>query len=281
MENAEGPKSTGSKFIGALALTFSALLMSTLSIFVRNIHADSLSVTFFRFSSALIFVILFLLVKKQIPAVRNRLMFVLALFNLSTVVCYITAIQKVEVATAALLLYMAPIYVLPVARLMGERIERETWIAIPLGIFGLYLMLTPYAELNAGLVAGILSGLSYAAVIVLIKLLSDQTPTEITFFNLLIGSAALLPWAIANFPGFGEVGVNWVVGLGLIPTAIPFILFAYGVQHVKVQTAPIFALIEPLSASVIGFVVFGESLAVQQIIGGAMILSSISLAWRA
>jgi|Deesub1362A_J573_1020465.scaffolds.fasta_scaffold00922_5 drug/metabolite transporter (DMT)-like permease len=269
---------------GAIALTISGLMMSTLSIFVRNIQVDAFSMTFFRFSTALVFILAYMFITGQKPEIRDKLILLLAFFNLSTVVCYIGAIQMIEVATAALLLYMAPVYVLPVAWLVGERIERETWIAVPLGITGLYMMLTPYAEINIGLIAGLLAGLSYAAVIILIKKVSvKQTPVEITFFNLLLGSIALLPWiAMTNSTNQISLGeIPWIFGLGIIPTAIPFILFAYGVKYVKVQIAPVFALVEPLAASIIGLLVFGESLSILQIAGGALILSSISIAWRA
>ncbi len=263
---------------GEVAIVASALMMSTVSIFVRHIEGDAVSVTFLRFFSALIFVAFFSLITEQYRFKINRVLMAFALANVVTVVCYISAIQGVEVATAALLLYMAPVYVLPIAALRGERIEPKTWVAVPLGIGGLYLMLSPYAELTPALVLGVASGVAYAFVFILSKEARKKyTPVQISLFNLAFGSLVLLPHF---FVKGADYSLEWVVGLGLIPTAAPFLLFTYGIKYVKVQRAPILALVEPLSASLIGFLYFGEVLTLKQVVGAALILVSVSLAWR-
>ncbi len=264
-------------FLGGTAVATSALLMSTVSIFVRNLEGDALTITFLRFSSAFLIIAFLCLLNKEIPKI-DRTLFSLAVFNLLTVVSYISAIQNLEVATAALLLYMAPVYVIPLSILMGEKVEAKTLVAVPLGIGGLYLMLTPYAQINFGLVFGIFSGISYALVFILSKEARKyHSPLQITFLNLGFGSLVLFPYFLL----FGSISsIWWVVGLGTIPTAIPFTLFAYGIKYVKVQRAPILALVEPLSASIIGYMYFGEVLAVKQVIGAAMILVSVFIAWR-
>ncbi|WP_290597877.1 MULTISPECIES: EamA family transporter [unclassified Archaeoglobus] len=263
--------------LGSAAVATSALLMSTVSIFVRNLEGDALTITFLRFSSALLIIAFLCLLNHEIPKI-DRTLFSLAIFNLLTVVNYITAIQNLEVATAALLLYMAPVYVVPLSALMGEKVEVKTLIAVPLGIGGLYMILTPYAEINTGILFGIFSGVSYAFVFILSKeARKNHSPLQITFLNLGLGTIILLPY----FFIFGTVSnIWWVIGLGTIPTAIPFTLFAYGVKYVKVQRAPILALLEPLSAFVIGYLYFEEIMVWKQLIGAAMILSSVFIAWR-
>ena len=263
---------------GETSILISALLMSTVSIFVRNIEGDAVSITFLRFSSALLFLTIFSILSKEFPAVRDRSLIYLGIVNVSTVVCYISAIQTVQVGTAALLLYMAPVYVLPIAAVTGERIERKTWIAVPLGITGLYLMLSPYAEISLGLVLGVLSGVSYAFVFFYSKRARmKHSSFQITFFNLAFGSAILLPYFL--FRGVSG-SLPWILGLGLVPTAIPFVLFAYGIKYVKVQRAPILALVEPLSATFIGYIYFSEILTAKQIMGAMLIFASIIIAWR-
>ncbi len=263
---------------GEAAIIASALMMSTVSIFVRNIDGDAISVTFLRFSSALMFLLIFAVLTRDFPRIRDRSLILLAMANLATVVCYISAIQEVEVATAALLLYMAPVYVLPIAALSGEKIERKTWIAVPLGIVGLYLMLSPYTEIKPGLALGVLSGISYALVFFYSKKAREKhSPLQISFFNLAFGSIVLLPYFLIRGARFS---LPWVLGLGLIPTAAPFLLFTYGIKYINVQRAPILALVEPLSATLIGYLYFAEVLAAKQVIGATLILASVALAWR-
>ncbi|MCX8172122.1 MAG: DMT family transporter [Archaeoglobaceae archaeon] len=258
---------------GEFAILFSAILMGTLSIFVRNIGSDAIYVAFLRLFFATLFLLPFALLMRSEFTI-TKLHLALAFFNLLTILSYINAIQQIEVGTAALLLYTAPIYVLISEVLKGEIIERKTLISLPLGFFGLYLMLSPYTELNLGLIFGIISGVSYAFVFALTKKAKNYSSFHITFFNVLFGSLILLPYFLLNFSDFP---VLWAIGLGLIPTAIPFTLFIYGVKRVRLQIAPIIALIEPAFAIFIGFLYFGEMLSSPQIIGGIMVIVATSI----
>lgn len=254
---------------GELAILFSAILMGTLSIFVRNTGNDALFVAFLRLSFATIFLLPFAVLIKEFKI--TKLHFALAIFNLITILSYINSIQHIEAGTAALLLYTAPIYVLIFATIRGERIERKTLISLPIGLFGLYLMLSPYPELNFGLISGIVSGISYSVVFTLTKKAKDFSPFHITFFNVLFGSIILLPYFLLKL---SEFSLPWAFGLGLIPTAIPFTLFIYGVKRVKLQKAPIIALIEPVFAILVGFLYFGEILSPLQILGGILVITA-------
>ncbi|MDK2795173.1 MAG: hypothetical protein PWQ58_372 [Archaeoglobaceae archaeon] len=261
---------------GELAILFSAILMGTISIFVRNTGSDPLSVTFLRLFFATIFLLPLIVLTREKLRI-SKLLFALAFFNLLTIVSYISAIQHVEAGTAALLLYTAPIYVLIFAFLTGERIERKSIISLLLGLLGLYLMLSPYPELNLGLISGIVSGISYAVVFALTKKAKEFSSFQITFFNILFGSLLLLPYFVLNFADFS---IPWAIGLGLIPSAIPFTLLVYGIKHVKLHRAPIIALIEPLSAIVVGYIYFGEILTSKQIFGGILIILSTAISLR-
>ncbi len=263
---------------GEASILTSAILMGTLSIFVRNIHGDALSVTFLRFSFGLAFLIAFLAIFREKPKVEDSSLVLLSIANLVTIACYIAAIQGMEVGMAALLLYMAPVYVLPIAALTGEKIERITWLAVPLGIFGLYLMLTPYSSITPAMVFGIISGIAYAFVFYFSKKAREKhSSLQITVFNLAVGTAVLFPYFLLHRIHFS---IAWAAGIGFIPTAVPFVLFAYGIKYIKVQRAPILALMEPVTATIVGYLYFSEFLTLKQLIGAALILLSVSLAWR-
>lgn len=263
---------------GELAILTSAIMMSSVSIFVRNTGEDALSVTFLRLFFATIFLSFFAILSRERLAF-SKILLILAFLNLLTISSYISAIQTIEVGIAALLLYMAPIYVTAIAHALGERIEKSTLLALPLGLFGLYLMLSPYAELSIGIIFGIVSGISYAFVFTFSKKAREyHSPFQISFFNVFLGSLVLFPYFLLL--GEKTFSIPWAIGLGLIPTAIPFMLFAYGIKSVKLQKAPIIALIEPMFAVLIGYLYFGEVLNERQIIGGAMILIATAISFR-
>ncbi|MCS7118585.1 MAG: EamA family transporter [Archaeoglobaceae archaeon] len=259
---------------GELAIFFSAILMSSVSIFVRNTGEDALAVTFLRLFFATLFLFIFAFLRKEKFAF-SKILFMLALLNLITIFSYISAIQQIEVGISALLLYMAPIYVTIIAYISGEKIERTTMIALPLGFIGLYLMLSPYVEPNLGIIFGVVSGITYSLVFTLSKKAREfHSAFQISFFNVFLGSSILLPYFLLKSV---EFSLFWAVGLGLIPTAIPFMLFAYGMKHVKLQKAPLIALVEPMFAVIVGYIYFGEVLNEKQILGGTLILLSTAM----
>ncbi|MEM4747525.1 MAG: DMT family transporter [Archaeoglobaceae archaeon] len=262
---------------GEIAIFASAILMSTVSIFVRNTSEDPKLVTFLRLLFATIFLSLFAILKKE-KFVFSKILLLLAIFNLLTIFSYISAIQQIEAGIAALLLYMAPIYVTIFAYVSGEKIEKKTVLSLPLGFLGLYLMLSPYVEFNPGILFGLLSGVTYAVVFTLSKKAREiHNSFQISFFNVFFGTLVLLPYFLISSKNFS---LPWALGLGLIPTAIPFMLFAYGIKHVKLQKAPIIALVEPMFAVLVGYLYFGETLSQKQILGGAIVLLTTAINLR-
>jgi len=264
----------------AFTVVIAAILMGSLSVFVRNLPLHPLQLTFFRFFIGFIFLSIFVAITRERIAVsKPKIVAGLVIANTITVASYIAAIQQIEAATAALLLYMAPIYVIPAAYFLGERIERYSWIALPLGILGLYLMLSPYGSFSIGLFFGLISGISYAAIFILMKKIrAVMSSLQITFVYLGFSSLLLSP-SLVIFP-IQEVNILWLLGLGLIPTAIAFTLFNYGIKHCRMEQAPLFALVEPVAAGLFGFFIFGEMLTIKQLIGAALILTSVALAWK-
>jgi len=264
------------------AVVLAGILMGSLAVFVRNIPADPITITFFRLSLGAIFLLPFV---RKLKLDHPKLVLSVAIVNLATILCYIASIQMVEVATSALLLYMAPIYVTLYVWLKGEGVSKSSLIALPLAILGLYLMLTPYGRISLGIAFGILSGIFYAALFIMMKKVrAFMSSIHITFLSLAISSIVLFPVTLISF-GYGIVEIFaqryiWILGLGLIPTALAFTIFNYGIKYCKTEKAPILALVEPVSAGIFGYIVFGEVLTPKQLVGACLILLGVLLAYR-
>ena len=251
---------------GGVAVLISAVLMGTLPYFVKNINLHPFSITFIRVSFGLVFVSALMIFLKERPRVSLAL-FMLGLVNTGVVAFYISAISMLYAAFAALLLYMAPVYISMYKLFRGE-ITTVSLAVTLLGVSGLFLMLYPFGEVNAGIIFGFLSGLLYALLFTYLRRLrKNYSSLQITFSNLFVGTLLLSPFSIyvKNFEPI-------YVLLGLIPTAIPFVLLSYGMRYVKEERGAVIALIEPVVASFIGFAVFGEVLNLRQLVGAATIL---------
>lgn len=237
-----------------LTVAISAILMGSLAIFVRNLNFDPLTVTFFRMSFGLIY-LLPLMRFVRLKILGNFKVLSVAFVSLVTVFFYIASIQLIEMAISALLLYMAPIYVIISMLLMGERVERISILSLAIALLGLYLLLSPYYSLNPGIIFGIVSGLCYAGYFILAKEARKVASSiEVTFVTLMVSTCLPLPIVSFNLNAqMVHQKLPWLLGLGLIPTALPFTLLNYGIKFCKKENAPIIALIEPVSAGIFGY----------------------------
>lgn len=217
-------------------------------------------------------------VKKKFHIENIKLALLLGVINVINMLGYITAIKYIDVATAALLLYMAPIYVVPLSFLiLQEKIKQRVFPTIAIAFVGLILLLSVH-EMNGniGIIYGTIGGIACAFIFVLTKMLRERTSAiTIIFYQMAISTIILSPSILTiNFSQ-----VNWViaVGMGLIPTVLAYFCYVYGIKYCKAQEASILALFEPISVIIFGFIILKESLTLSQIIGAILILSGIAL----
>ena len=67
----------------------------------------------------------------------------------------------------------------------------------------------------------------------------------------------------------------WLVTLG---TIVPFVLSMASLRHLPAVTVGVIAMVEPVAASIVAWFWLDETLAVSQLIGGAIVLVGIVLA---
>ena len=265
---------------GVASIITAAVLMGSVAIFVRNIQMNPIQITFFRFLFGFLFLFLISIsTGRKLSFDNPRLLLTISILNVMLVSFYIAAIQLIPMGMAALLLYMAPVYVIPIAYLTGEKIEPKVFVSLPLSIIGLFLMLMPAGSLNIGVVFGFLAGLCYAFYFFVIKRLREWMPSlEITTIYLGISSLILLPCIFIQ--PIATLNFQWLVGLGLFPTAIAFTLFNFGLKYCRISEGPLLALAEPVAASVFGFIVFGETFTGIQIVGILLVLTGVGIALK-
>src|SRR5699024_10614320 len=135
-------------------------------------------------------------------------------------------------------------------------------------------------QLNS-LLFGLGSGLGYSFYSIFSKYaLKKYTSLQITLFTFLVASIALLPF----FP-YAEKGhllldlrvLSYVFGLGLLPTALAYIIYTYGLHDTEASKASILTTVEPVVATIIGISIFRETFSAIQMIGMACIIGAVIL----
>ncbi|MCS6911058.1 MAG: DMT family transporter, partial [Anaerolineales bacterium] len=129
-----------------------------------------------------------------------------------------------------------------------------------------------------GIALALGAGLSYALVTLGGRALAGRYPTLQTItLGFAVSAGLLLPFALANglVTDFPAAGWGLLIYLGVVPTALAYWLYVEGLKHTPATTSSIIALLEPLFASALAAVFFGERLEPAGWLGAALLLGAL------
>ena len=202
--------------------------------------------------------------------------------------CFFSAVPRAGVATTALLaICSAPILISVLARIfLQERITRGRLAAMTVGIIGAGLLIggAPGGKgqnFVLGCALALAAGLAYSIYAVATKgALKVSTPLGLSAITFGLAAVVLLPVLIFQ-PSLTAQTVTraWplLLYLGAIPTAAAYWLYTTGLRRVPAGSAAIAGLLEPLTATALGLLLFEEHLGMQQVAGAALLLFAMGL----
>ncbi|MFI8438976.1 DMT family transporter [Streptomyces sp. NPDC079020] len=202
---------------------------------------------------------------------------------------YFAAVQQAGLSVATVVtLGSGPVLVTVGARLLlGERAGAAGTAAVASGVVGLGLLMGGAdGSTGPGPLLGIgyalLSAVGYAGVTLLGRASGRKSSGgafESTVTGFAVGTVCLLPLALLEglLPDMEQA--VWTVALigylGAIPTALAYTLFFAGLSVVRASTVSVVALVEPLTAAVIGIAVLGEQLNALVGTGTALLMGAV------
>ncbi|MCW9708219.1 DMT family transporter [Fodinibius salsisoli] len=201
--------------------------------------------------------------------------------------CYFTAIEEVSLSVAVILLYTGPAFVTILSWIFfGEPMTRRKMGALLLTLIGcgLVIKIVPAGEQQIslfGLFVGLGSGFGYALYSIFGKhALKKYHALTVITYTFVFASAFMLPFSGPTIEASQlQSAHTWmlIAGLGLLPTALAYLLYTMGLAQIESSRASITATIEPVVATLIGVLVFKEVLTVFQLIGMILVLSAVVL----
>ena len=215
--------------------------------------------------------------------------FVLGALNFSVFWALLfVAAYRLPGGVAATLGAIQPLVVIALARLLlGAPVRGLSVVAALTGLAGVALLvLTPKAALDP---VGLAAGLGSAASMALGTVLSRrwQPPVSaltFTSWQLTAGGILLVPAALlaeAPLPTFTLVNVMGLAWLGLIGAALTYVLWFRGVARLEPAAVSSLGFLSPLSATVLGWAILGQSLSPLQLAGMGVVVGSVWLSQRA
>jgi DME family drug/metabolite transporter len=130
-----------------------------------------------------------------------------------------------------------------------------------------------------GIVGALAAGVSYAVYALVAKLLIARGAESTWTMGALFGTAALMsvPLALATDLSWlaSPDGLGTAAWLGVVTTAVAYVLFGRGLVGLSASTAATLTLAEPLTAALLGVLLLGESLGASAVAGVAVLAVAI------
>jgi len=282
---------------GALLVMMAGVLWGTTGIIVKAIYAVTtmgpVSVSLFRLLVALPFLASLVAMKRYDMSITRRELIVFAGFGFCSltvfVILYFTSFAYTTVQHAAALLYTAPAFVAVLSWIiLKENMTRAKVTAVVLSVLGALLIVGVLrggqlfsSRTQIGDWLALASGLAYSSWYIFGKVLGrNREPAVVSFVGMCFGALFLFLIAVAagalQIP-HGAVAWGLLVLLGLVPTTLAYLSYLAGLQLIDATSASVFAIIEPVTAVILGFLLLQETLSYDSLLGFALIVSSILL----
>lgn len=248
-------------------------------IFVRTLFQNGIdqpTLLFLRFSIAIIVILIaIILTDKNLLKINLKdipLFLACSVCIIGLNLCYNQSMNSIPLSLAAVLLSLAPIYVLIFAYvLFGEKITSKKIICMVLAIFGCILM-SGVLENNLGSIPifGIFSGIG-AGLLWAFYLMASKKSIEdgnhtytILFYSIIFITIALLPFTsfdqIANFISINPpLTLLFLILHSTCSFALPYILSTLSLNYMDSGVSSILLSgAEPLAALIFGLLIYSE-----------------------
>ena len=248
-------------------------------VFVRTLMAngiDSTTLLFLRFSIAILPILIAILVtdrnlfKIYLKDIPLFLVFAMCIVGLN--LCYNESMGSIPLSLAAVLLSLAPIYVLVIAYFaFREKITNKKLICMALAIFGCILMTgvleTDLSNLPVyGIIAGIGAGLFWAVYIMASKKSIENGKHT---FTILIYSIVFISIGLIPFTNFGQIThfislnpvlvIVFLIMHSTLSFALPYIFSTLSLNYIDSGISSIMLSgTEPFAALIFGLIFYSE-----------------------
>ncbi len=199
------------------------------------------------------------------------------------VMLWFFAMTRIPLAEVTAMNYLTPVYVtMGAALFLGEKMAFRRIAAVVVALIGMAVILRPgFREISSGHIAMLGTSLMLGGSYILAKaMVEDIRPSVVVAHMSIWVTIVLIPFAVAVWtpPSLRDVGVLFLIA--------SFATAGHYFMTLALQAAPV-AVTQPVTflqliwATLLGALVFHENVDAWVVIGGTLILSSVSfITWR-
>jgi drug/metabolite transporter (DMT)-like permease len=200
-------------------------------------------------------------------------------------ICYFKSMEYVSIATAGVLLYTAPTFVMLMSLfLFKEKLTASKIIALVMSFVGCALVsgIGNDSASVVGILLALASGFFYALYSIfgryaIMRGYSSWTIVFYTFMFSSVGCAFLCDWKTVTSVAFSSAKNGLLcLGLGLITGFLAYIFYSMGLERIESSKASILASLEPVVGTVLAMIFFAEFPTAPGVIGIILVLCAIA-----
>ncbi len=248
------------------------------------------SILFFRYFFAVLILGGFLLLRKQSFKVSFKqagILLVLGLLYTSSSLFLFEAYKYIASGLATTLIFLYPVLVAIIMVFLKTVPSWPVWLAISATFGGVILMTQGEAGVSlnpTGIFLSLGSALVYAFFIVIInrsKSIASIPNTLLTFYALSTGVFVfLIKVILSGTPILSGICAtsDWLnlIGLAILPTIISTATLAVATRNIGATKASVLGVFEPITAILVGTLMFGEPLTFNIILGISIAIISVT-----
>lgn len=264
-------------------------IFGTIGIFIRFIPLSASMIAFVRGVLGVAFLILAMVCTRQKPAweaIRKNLL-LLVLSGIAIGVNWVLLFESyryTSVAVATICYYLAPLFLILMSPLLGERLNLKKILCVLAAFAGMVLLsgITEGTQLHSSHLKGIFlavgAAVFYASVMLMNKKFTPIPAYDKTVVQLVFASLSIAPYLVLTnaFSLQGLTPVQWVLlaVVGIVHTGIAYTMYFGSMKNLSAHTIAIFSYLDPVLAVILSTLILREPLSLWGIFGAVLILGS-------
>ncbi|MBR4961902.1 MAG: EamA family transporter [Clostridia bacterium] len=254
-----------------------AVCFSLGGVIVKSIPWGAMSINGARSLIAGLVIFLYMKLRGH-PVVFNRSVFLGGAMMCATSALYVYANKLTTAASAIILQYTAPVFIiLFMAVFFHKKPDRWDIAAIPVIACGVICFFLDSLMGGGGSMAGNLlalaSGATYA-VVFMMKVLPGSDSLSSVFTGCILGAIIGIPFTVQE-TAFAPSVLGAVFTLSVFQFACAYICMAEGLEHTPPLTASLISTIEPILNPILAALVIGETLGITALAGAVIVVVGI------
>lgn len=202
---------------------------------------------------------------------------------------WMASLDYTSIASSTIILSLEPVFVMAGAYFVfKDRLSKFALVGLTIALIGAFCVGSGDIGLSADAFKGDMLSLLGTLAVAVNMLIAKQILTRIPSFlySLIVFAIAFICFAGYNLAlGYNIINYpsgDWVIFLllAIVPTVFGHMIFNWLLQYLKPTTISMSVFAEPVGASILGIIIFGEMVTSFQLVGGAFIILGLLLYLR-